>query len=107
MLENILIIDKFLIFELYAKHPYLTTNIYIYIYATSLTGRAGSWWFNGNDHQITWMRCTHQPSPWIGDWGFFLFGPMMANHDERNPVQFWEPRAAVIKPYLFEATVGT
>ena len=69
-------------------------------------GRAGSWWFSGNDHVITWLRCTHQPSPWIGDWGFFLFVPLMSTVEERNPTQFWEPRAAVIKPYLFDATVA-
>ncbi len=27
----------------------------------------GSWWFKGSDHTLTWMRCTHQPSPWIGE----------------------------------------
>jgi putative alpha-1,2-mannosidase len=35
----------------------------------------GSWWFKGSDHSFTWMRCTHQPSPWIGDWGYFIFSP--------------------------------
>lgn len=28
--------------------------------------RSGSWWFSGNDHTLHWLRCTHQPSPWIG-----------------------------------------
>ena len=65
----------------------------------------GSWWFKGSDHQLTWMRCTHQPSPWIGDWGWFLFGPQVGGLT-RNPVHFWEPRGAVIKPYLFDATVA-
>lgn len=37
----------------------------------------GSWWFKGSDHTLTWMRCTHQPSPWIGDWGYFLFSPQL------------------------------
>ena len=69
-------------------------------------GRAGSWWFNGNDHVLTWLRCTHQPSPWIGDWGYFLFIPLMSTVEERNPVQFWEPRAALIKPYLLDAIVA-
>ena len=63
----------------------------------------GSWWFRGNDHQFTWFRCTHQPSPWIGDWGWFLFSPQVGNHGDRNPTMFWEPRAAVIKPHLFDA----
>ena len=63
----------------------------------------GSWWFRGNDHIFTWFRCTHQPSPWIGDWGWFLFSPQVGNHGDRNPTMFWEPRAAVIKPHLFDA----
>ena len=61
-----------------------------------------SWWFDGNSHEFKWFRCTHQPSPWIGDWGWFLFGPQMGRIDH-NPTMFWEPRAAIIKPYLFDA----
>ena len=65
----------------------------------------GSWWFHGSEHRFTFMRCTHQPSPWIGDWGWFLFSPQMGSLD-RNIEHAWEPRAAVIKPYLFDATVA-
>lgn len=73
---------------------------------TKPDGRSGSWWFGGNDHSLTWLRCTHQPSPWIGDWGWFLFGPQIGNGVNRNPLHFWEPRAAKLKPYLFDATVA-
>lgn len=65
----------------------------------------GSWWFSGNDHTLTWIRCTHQPSPWIGDWGFFFFSPQIGSVS-RSPVHFWEPRAATLKPYLLDATVA-
>jgi putative alpha-1,2-mannosidase len=68
--------------------------------------RSDSWWFDGNMHEIAWMRCTHQPSPWIGDWGWFLFAPMMGDNMERNPKGFWEPRAAHIKPHVFDATLA-
>lgn len=68
--------------------------------------RTGSWWFNGNDHELTWMRCTHQPSPWIGDWGWFLFTPQISHQPDRNPRHFWEPRGAVMKPHLFDAIVA-
>ena len=61
--------------------------------------------FTGSDHVLTWLRCTHQPSPWIGDWGWFLFTPMLGELT-RNPMHFWEPRAAVLKPYLLDATVA-
>ena len=38
-----------------------------------------AWWFNGNDHEFKWIRCTHQPSPWIGDYGWFMVGPQMGD----------------------------
>jgi putative alpha-1,2-mannosidase len=62
----------------------------------------GSWWFNGNDYHFTWMRCTHQPSPWIGDWGDFIFSPQIGDIS-RSPSYNWQPRGATIKPYLFDA----
>jgi putative alpha-1,2-mannosidase len=73
---------------------------------TKHDGGAGSWWFLGNDHTFTWMRCTHQPSPWIGDWGWFLFSPQMSGAEVRNPEQYWEPRGATIKPHIFDAVVA-
>lgn len=66
---------------------------------------SGSWWFHGSDHILTWLRCTHQPSPWIGDWGYFAFTAMVGGPN-RNPQHFWEPRGATIRPYLFDATVA-
>lgn len=65
-----------------------------------------SWWFDGNGHELTWMRCTHQPSPWIGDWGWFLFMPTLGDGIERSPRGYWEPRAAHIKPHIFDATLA-
>ena len=64
-----------------------------------------SWWFSGNDHVFKWLRCTHQPSPWIGDWGQFMFGPQMGGI-ETNPTMFWEPRAAEFKPHVFDARLA-
>ena len=40
-----------------------------------------AWWFNGNDHEFKWIRCTHQPSPWIGDYGWWMIGPISASFD--------------------------
>jgi putative alpha-1,2-mannosidase len=63
----------------------------------------GSWWFSGSDTSLTWIRCTHQPSPWIGDWGNFEFAPQIGEIS-RSPQLIWQPRGAFIKPYLFDAT---
>ena len=40
-----------------------------------------AWWFNGNDHEFKWIRCTHQPSPWIGDYGWWMIGTISASWD--------------------------
>lgn len=72
---------------------------------TPQNSRSSSWWFSGNHHTLNWMRCTHQPSPWIGDWGWFLFMPILGSFTD-NPNYFWEPRGAVIKPHIFDATLA-
>lgn len=74
-------------------------------FAPQTTDGYSSWWFGGNDHNLRWIRLTHQPSPWIGDYGWFFLGPQMGPRTD-NPTVFWEPRAAVIKPHLFDATTG-
>jgi len=64
-----------------------------------------SWWFGGGDHEFHWMRLTHQPSPWIGDWAYLSFGPQMGGFAD-EPCMFFEPWGAKIKPYTFDATLG-
>ena len=60
-----------------------------------------AWWFNGNDHEFKWIRCTHQPSPWIGDYGWFMLGPQMGGFAS-NPTGFFEPRAATVLPHVLD-----
>ena len=60
-----------------------------------------AWWFNGNDHEFKWIRCTHQPSPWIGDYGWFMVGPQMGGFAS-NPTGFFEPRAATVLPHVLD-----
>eukprot|EP01069_Polyplicarium_translucidae_P012519 Polyplicarium_translucidae@DN5285_c0_g1_i1.p1 len=31
----------------------------------------GNWWFNNDIPKLAGVRCTHQPSPWISEWGNF------------------------------------
>ena len=49
-----------------------------------------AWWFNGNDHEFKWIRCTHQPSPWIGDYGWFMLGA------PRRPLTCLTPSTRVV-----------
>lgn len=44
-------------------------------------------------------------SPWIGDYAWFMVGPQMGGMTN-DPVGFWEPRGATIKPHYFDATTG-
>lgn len=37
----------------------------------SLQSAEGSWYFSPRDRKLQGFRCTHQPSPWIGDYGAF------------------------------------
>ena len=60
-----------------------------------------AWWFNGNDHEFKWIRCTHQPSPWIGDYGWFMLGPQMGGFAS-SPTGFFEPRAATVLPHVLD-----
>jgi hypothetical protein len=44
-------------------------------------------------------------SPWIGDYGWFMVGPQMGGLTT-DPVGFWEPRGATLRPYLFDTITG-
>lgn len=39
----------------------------------------GSWWFDPLKPMISGFRCTHQPSPWMGDFSHFLITPFTGN----------------------------
>ncbi len=39
------------------------------------TERNGSWFFHPDSHSLEGIRLTHQPSPWIDDYGTFLMTP--------------------------------
>ncbi len=39
------------------------------------TENHGGWYFHPDDRSLEGVRLTHQPSPWIGDYGSFLFTP--------------------------------
>ncbi len=59
------------------------------------------WWFYHPDHRsLEGVRLTHQPSPWIGDYGTFLMTPQVSTPKD-NAEQFWSayrPQEAVNRP---------
>lgn len=40
-------------------------------------GGNGNWFYYPEDRCLEGVRLTHQPSPWIGDYGTFVFQPQM------------------------------
>lgn len=66
-----------------------------------------SWWFHPTDVRFFGLRCTHQPSPWIGDYGNFRLMPSITDPSHSDPWQFsaYDPTKATFKPYLFNATL--
>ena len=63
---------------------------------TEIPRNTSAWFYNPNKNYIDGVRLTHQPSPWIGDYGTFLF---MVNKEKINkpiPVHFTDE---TLKPH--------
>lgn len=64
----------------------------------------GGWFFHPASHSLEGVRLTHQPSPWIGDYGAFLLTPQTdAIFD--TPSRAWSgyrPGDAVLKPHYMK-----
>jgi len=57
--------------------------------------REGKWFFHRADPKLQGLRATHQPSPWIGDYGQFLLMPFtgapVTTSDARSSSYVWNP----------------
>lgn len=63
-------------------------------------GGNGNWFYYPEDRCLEGVRLTHQPSPWIGDYGTFVFQPQMGTPC-LNANQRWSgyrPEQAVLRP---------
>ena len=68
----------------------------------------GGWYFYSQSTHLAGVRCTHQPSPWVGDYGFFnvMMHAVNPQHDGKTgQYANYDPRAATFRPYLFNATL--
>jgi len=67
----------------------------------------GRWFFSPRQHKLQGVRCTHQPSPWMGDYGSFTIMPQSG----RRLLSAWHRGAAyrldksVVKPHHFRAEI--
>jgi len=74
-------------------------------WAPQTTDQLGSRFFHMNDRTFHGIRCTHQPSPWIADYGHFLITPQTSaietgTNDRRY--SGYDPRETTFAPYLFD-----
>ena len=68
----------------------------------------GGWFFDSHATHLASIRYTKQPSPWVGDYGFFNIMGHVVNpsHDGKTgQVANYAPQAAQFSPYLFNATL--
>eukprot|EP00933_Yihiella_yeosuensis_P018367 TRINITY_DN1509_c0_g1_i1.p1 TRINITY_DN1509_c0_g1~~TRINITY_DN1509_c0_g1_i1.p1 ORF type:complete len:822 (+),score=137.37 TRINITY_DN1509_c0_g1_i1:65-2530(+) len=65
---------------------------------------SGSWWFESGSTNFEGMRCTHQPSPWIGDYGYFKVKPSLHEHGGELS---YSPKDSTFRPYLFKSELST
>ena len=58
------------------------------------------WYFNPGDKALVGFRATHQPSPWMGDWGQFVLmpqtGELVTKPDDRKSP--YNAKSAVFRP---------
>lgn len=66
-----------------------------------------SWWFHPNDRRYYGLRCTHQPSPWIDDYGQFRLVASISSPQHGGVGQYsgYKPSSSTWKPYYFNATL--
>ena len=61
----------------------------------------GGWFFNPNDNRIQGLRCTHQLSPWLGDYGYATFMPCTGacDSDPARRASSYNPNEATLAPH--------
>lgn len=67
------------------------------------------WWFHPSDHRYFGLRVTHQPSPWIKDYGNFIIKAYMPkallNDSSDDLYTSWAPQSTEFRPYYFQTTM--
>jgi len=59
------------------------------------------WFFNSITSSFSGIRCTHQPSPWIGDYGYFDISPFFDGKGSSK----YNMDNAVFKPYFLQISL--
>lgn len=72
---------------------------------TPQTGKMGDGWqYTYNAHKIRGIKQTHQPSPWINDYGEFAIMPMSGKPiaDEEGRASWFSHKGEISKPYYYK-----
>ncbi len=94
-----------------SKHSLSTGNTYAAIarpwgmnFWTAQTGKMGDGWANVyTDDRIRGIKQTHQPSPWINDYGQFSIMPVTGGpvFDQNQRASWYSHKAETAKPYYY------
>src|SRR5207248_441364 len=65
----------------------------------------GGWFFHPDDRKLEGLRATHQPSPWIGDYGHFVVMPQtgLLRTSASDRASGYRPEDAAFHPHYFRA----
>lgn len=78
--------------------PVVSAGPHSYNHWTFTTNGYSPWFFNKDSTKFKGIRCTHQPSPWIGDYAFFDIS--------LSTMTTWNRQESVVTPSTMELTNG-
>ena len=72
-------------------------------YTLQTSHTRGNWFFHPDDTSVEGIRLTHQPSPWIGDYGCFCFLPEAGEPYAGDCAwSSYRPQEAIVRPDLLD-----
>ena len=69
------------------------------------TDAKGNWFYHPNDRCLEGVRLTHQPSPWVGDFGTLILMPQAGDNKAFESWRRWSgyrPEEAVLQPHYMK-----
>lgn len=75
-------------------------------YAGAIASPLSSWWYHPEDREAYGIRCTHQASPWIYDYGEFLITPAVGVLKSQWPdkASKYNRTSAIMKTFQLNTT---
>lgn len=72
---------------------------------TPQTGKMGDGWcYKYTDNKIVGFKQTHQPSPWMNDYGYFAIMPITGKmrFTEQDRASWFSHKTEIVKPYYYK-----